>query len=396
MKGLPALVYSILFLFVQFSMSIDDGLHGEMHFQNLLQHLNLRKNIKEKSSLLQFIVNPYSQILLCDFHYGYTDMPGWDMIVVLNPLLNVSEIEPYEIVCCQSTAFTSFADYVIPKIKVPFILMTGSFKYGHVVRSNCSDAVRQNKYVLHWYSQDPVYETSFGRNGYSGFPYGILDAGLEDYALVLQKRIPKKIVIPKYLPLGANHPVRAILNMTRTAATSMSYSEFYHTMAEAEYVLSPRGDRPECYRHWESIGLGTIPISDLDATLYGHMFHGSMKFVDNTTSMLKFMANGTMNEYTTALHKNYLAPKRDIITLSYWVQHVSRVVKNLGGTKVPGMFVLRQHDGTERWVGGRDPHQPSPVQQPVRAPVRTCTFAQYLLSKCSLSLSRYLQENTRT
>jgi hypothetical protein len=34
-------------------------------------------------------------------------------------------------------------------------------------------------------------------------------------------------------------------------------------MARSYYVLSPNGDRPECYRQNEALGLGTAPITQL-------------------------------------------------------------------------------------------------------------------------------------
>ena len=326
-------------------------------FYSLMGYLHLRKAVREQSSLLQFIINPFSQILFCDYHFGYYDMPGKGYNVVLNPLVksNVDRLNPYEIICCQSNSpvFEVFTEEILPLIHIPFFLMTGSLQYGAVVLSNYSDAVRRNKNVLHWFAQDPIYTTTFEMNGYSGFPYGVFPWELETYAATLLKTIHKKHTIPLFLPLGENYPDRAVLKMTRTVENNLNSSQYYQSLAETEFVLSPRGDRPEWYRHWEAIGLGAIPISDLNRDLYEPMFQKNMIFVPNTTTMLKYLVNNTVNADTALLHENYKMPNRNLVTMSFWVRHVSQVVKKLGGSNVSGMFVRQNYDGTQRWIGGR-------------------------------------------
>lgn len=40
----------------------------------------------------------------------------------------------------------------------------------------------------------------------------------------------------------------------------LAVDDYYRAMASTEYVLSPNGDRPDCYRHYEALLLGAIPI----------------------------------------------------------------------------------------------------------------------------------------
>lgn len=328
------------------------------YFEELLLHLHNRRNIKEKSALHQFIVNPFSQLFICDHHYGYSDLPGFGMVINLVVLKKsrLHKLQPFEIICCESSdvAFHEFADSILPYIKVPFILMTGSSKSGEVTISNYSRAVKANKYVAHWFSHDPIFETKFGMNGYSGFPYGVVDAGLEDYADVLLQKIPKSITLQK-LPLADSYPDRKILNMSRKNSFSMPFSEYYRVLAASEFVLSPKGDRPECYRHWESIGLGTIPISDLNKDLYGHLFHESMIFLANTTCMLKYLLNGTMNSDVYDLHGRYRQPHRALVTSAFWTDHVYHVIKLLtkGNESDIKSIVPLKGEFIETWSDGK-------------------------------------------
>jgi len=54
--------------------------------------------------------------------------------------------------------------------------------------------------------------------------------------------------------------------------------EYYARMMTTQYVNSPRGDRPDCYRHWEAIGLGAIPVSNLAWYPFKPLFGSSMVF----------------------------------------------------------------------------------------------------------------------
>ncbi|KAL7554215.1 hypothetical protein ACHAWF_017630 [Thalassiosira exigua] len=53
-------------------------------------------------------------------------------------------------------------------------------------------------------------------------------------------------------------------------------------VAASRYLISPDGDRPECYRHYEAIGLGTVPITEMDPILFRHLAPAPVIF--NTTN----------------------------------------------------------------------------------------------------------------
>ena len=45
--------------------------------------------------------------------------------------------------------------------------------------------------------------------------------------------------------------------------------EFYEKVAVSRFLISPHGDRPDCYRHWEAIGLAAF-------CLFGSIDKGSL------------------------------------------------------------------------------------------------------------------------
>ena len=63
------------------------------------------------------------------------------------------------------------------------------------------------------------------------------------------------------------NPVRKLL----PKAEKLPPAEYYRLMHMARYIPSPDGDRPECYRHYEAIGLGTVPITQLHPHFHRHL-----------------------------------------------------------------------------------------------------------------------------
>jgi hypothetical protein len=86
-------------------------------------------------------------------------------------------------------------------------------------------------------------------------------------------------------------------------------------MHESNYIISPDGDRPECYRHYEAIGLGTMPITQLHPHLYRHL---SGNVVFNETKR-------NMTELETTLPRDPKVNQR-LLYEEYWMEYVDRVV----------------------------------------------------------------------
>jgi hypothetical protein len=84
--------------------------------------------------------------------------------------------------------------------------------------------------------------------------------------------------------------------------------EFYKKMGEAEFLLSPIGDRDDCYRHYECIGLGTIPISNIGET-YKPIFNENMYYCD-IDKMVTILDTGVID-------CSYSMPNRDLICYDY-------------------------------------------------------------------------------
>jgi hypothetical protein len=93
---------------------------------------------------------------------------------------------------------------------------------------------------------------------------------------------------------------------------STSPEQYFADVAATTYILAPNGDRPECYRHLEALGLGTVPITELDPFLYRHLREGPVIY--NTPT------------WDLDLLKETLDPRpvvnRNLILEEYWMDYI--------------------------------------------------------------------------
>jgi hypothetical protein len=86
-------------------------------------------------------------------------------------------------------------------------------------------------------------------------------------------------------------------------------------MHESSYVVSPNGDRPDCYRHYEAIGLGAMPITQMNPKYYRHLA-GNVIF-NNT--------NWNLTELEVTLPRKPKVNRR-LVFEEYWMEYMERIV----------------------------------------------------------------------
>ena len=101
----------------------------------------------------------------------------------------------------------------------------------------------------------------------------------------------------------------------------VSYTEFLSSILNAQFVISTSGDRDDCYRHYECIGLNAIPISNIGGG-YKEIF-GDNLIYSNAEEMLNMLHSNGEDLV------NYIPPNRDNITISYWVDKINQRIELL-------------------------------------------------------------------
>jgi hypothetical protein len=125
-------------------------------------------------------------------------------------------------------------------------MITQRWELPAVELSELSYSIRNNPKIAFWFSQNPIYAADAK---YSGFLCGIRHFNLPAYAnslLTLSGRNKSKCVL--HLKLQMTHPSRQVFPVVPDAP----YEYYYSIIAAAQYLISPRGDRPETYRYFFS------------------------------------------------------------------------------------------------------------------------------------------------
>lgn len=89
----------------------------------------------------------------------------------------------------------------------------------------------------------------------------------------------------------------------------------FRRMHMSKYVISPNGDRPDCYRHYEAIGVGAMPITQLHPKYYRHL---KDNVIFNNT-------NWNLEDLERNLPKNSHVNRR-LVFDEYWMEYVERIV----------------------------------------------------------------------
>jgi len=286
---------------------------------------NRIRHLKEPQSLLLHFVNPFLPTLLCDWHHGgkpdTCEQDSTQSKIVTQPLntSNVGDVRPCDSVCVDVTAFESFVSTVLPFLEVKVLLLTHRMCLPSLHKSILTDAVRTHRNVAHWFSQNPLYTED---ESYSAFPYGIHPKMLESFGdafLAYHQGDKHKLNTVEQLPLSPTHRSRHKLIARSQAANNSALlqgHDFYKKIVNAQFLISPHGDRPDCYRHWEAIGLGAIPIANIDCSLFGPLFGNDMIYVDEADQMLELLDNPGQ------LHGRYTAPTSQRVLATFWSRKV--------------------------------------------------------------------------
>lgn len=168
-----------------------------------------------------------------------------------------------------------------------------------------------------WFTQNPIQHPLYASNPkYIPFPYGICPNNIMDYAKCLLNTTSstKKKILLNHLYCNKNtNKCRKIL----PHVDIKSSIEFYNSIKNSKYILSPIGDRHDCYRHWEALGLGTIPVCNINNQLK-QLFKENMYYVENSKEMVEMLKD---NEFLNNIYKE---PNKDYISLGYWEDYILR------------------------------------------------------------------------
>mmetsp|Transcript_18054 Transcript_18054/g.39021 ORF Transcript_18054/g.39021 Transcript_18054/m.39021 type:complete len:396 (-) Transcript_18054:93-1280(-) len=244
-------------------------------------------------------------------------------------LQNSSQLNENDTIFVPFTAIKQFVDVVLDGVSTNVVIISGQTHIVPTVSNAIIAKILDHTHIMHWFCMNlPIYG---GVNPHhpkiSPFPYGLKEQErhgwntFDSYKKVLFKSLVNETVTKKTNaifagPLGNTQSGRSSIPQTNE---ELQPEDFFMRMAESKYILSPNGDRPECHRHYEAIGLGTVPITELDPVLFRHLAGGPVIYNNNNNS-----------NWNLTLLEDKLDPNptvnRNLIREDYWMDWVDNVV----------------------------------------------------------------------
>jgi len=282
-------------------------------------------------NVLEDFVTPITPYFICN-HFIATEINSYDYKYICyelplksNDLLknkNYDDIKNLDIIQVQVEQFDFFHDEILPIIvnkNIKVIIITSQWHLPQITRNDKTDNILNSKNILLWISQNPVYENN---EKYMAFPYGILHHKIDDYITFVKSRntnIDKNVkilnqssVVHGHLPDNHIRKVYDIFGIN--SGPKLNYMDFLNNIAMSEFVISTTGDREDCYRHYECIGLNSIPVSNISKP-YTAIFEDNMIY-STPEEMVDMVNNKTV-------HHHYNPPNRDILTTAYWLDKIN-------------------------------------------------------------------------
>ena len=278
--------------------------------------------VKLRTWVLRFfarrVVTPFTPYVLCDAYLA-SEVEKYG-IRGLNPrsinLAGSSEWPQGEcpIVFVQVNQLDTFATQVLPRVSGPFILVSGKWHLPGLELSKSLDVILANPHLKYWFSQNQIYEDL----PIAPFPYGVkLSSARQVY---WRMRLQKWLGLGRagvFVPHVASHPhlegpaLDARSELADVMGPRLSLPKYLNKILRHKYVVSPPGDRMDTYRHWESVALGAILISNLPRPL-SDLFGEALESTDSFRNVqsLPHLASGC-------------SPMPQLATVAYWRRTLS-------------------------------------------------------------------------
>lgn len=182
------------------------------------------------------------------------------------------------------------------------------------------DDIPENKIKLHnrinFSSMNPnktYFElNTVEENNVVCIPLGVMLESLKNIPTVssFEKSILCSCQISNYT--RTNYDLEKIMNLPFVKYfPKQSNEEYLQNLANSKYVLSPHGERPDCYRHWESMYVSAIPIT-LNHPKLNPFKDLPILFLDSWDELSEELLN---ERYSEILNKS-----REKLDINYWIE----------------------------------------------------------------------------
>lgn len=276
------------------------------------------KNEKKLFQASHSIVTPFSGFLISDLYFSEEiDFHNFGWLNTKARRITLRRIKARTspaILYCQADQIESFISNYLPHIRFPFSLITGKWHLPSLKPNESFLELFSNEWLVEWYSQNQVDEES----PIHPFPYGV---NFENVVTFAGMHIEESVrELKPLIPFSTIHahmkPEDRIFRegIKTQMQPRKSFDEYLSDLKQHKYVICTPGDRPDTYRHWESIACGAIPIT-LKGKNFEALFQDSAIYSDNF-----FVLSPNVLKESNARHRE------DIVHVDYWKQRIKEAL----------------------------------------------------------------------
>lgn len=231
------------------------------------------------------LVTPFSGYLLCDLYLSSEIDEGglrWmNREAKRVSRRRVQKSTRFTIFYCQVDELEVFATKYLPEINRPFLLISGKWNLPSLEDGPWIEELCNSAFLVAWWSQNQELDDS----RILPFPYGVRLESAPEVLRVMTKPAKEPPEFDVYVPFAVTHghlkgsARRLRISLGEYMDEPLPLQHYLEKIKNSRIVVSPLGDRPDTYRHWETIALGAVPACiphpALDALFAGRMYMSS-------------------------------------------------------------------------------------------------------------------------
>ena len=278
--------------------------------------------------LLEEVVHPFSGWYLCQFYLGseHNAFLGQDAFDLLKRRRRLKELprcdEMFEMarIFVESVRLNDFVEQCLPTLKVHIILITGRWHVPAVGETTSARKILASPFIYRWFLQNPFTQ----HEKIVQLPYGVMHSNLPSFAKFaadVDLTAARQFLLLN-LHLGKTNQQRA--QIKSGDKRRLLVHEYYARLSQAKFIISPAGDRPDCHRHLEAIGLGVRPICNCPEhfkALYGD----TMLFAD-IHGMNRYIEDPNLLKGTHIFSHNITTMDQNLLSIGYWDQKIQQEI----------------------------------------------------------------------
>ena len=167
-----------------------------------------------------------------------------------------------DIVYCQVDQMAEFRKKIMPYVRAPFLLISGKWHLPALSDGDFVSDILNSPNLICWFSQNAIPT----RREMRPFPYGVdlMHVAKIDHRMSCVGTTDKRNRL--FVPHATIHnhlkgePRLIRESIKAHMAPHMPIDDYLDEILMSRFVISPPGDRPDTYRHWECIVTSPVVV----------------------------------------------------------------------------------------------------------------------------------------